>query len=71
MNFWNFAMAHPYATTFIGAAVVASGLGVGVSFARNKTPIIGSFSPSFSLNLGKQEETATDMNDIIAKKEEL
>ncbi len=71
MNFWTFAMAHPYATTFIGAAVVASGLGVGISFARNKTPIIGSFSPSFSLNFGKQEEAATDKNNIITKKEEM
>ena len=35
------------------------------------TPIIGSFSPSFSLNFGKQEEAATDKNNIITKKEEM
>ena len=64
-------MVHPYATTFISLAVAASGLGVGVSFARNKTPIIGSFSPSFSLNLGKQEEKATGRNNIVADKEEM
>lgn len=71
MNIWNFAMAHPYATTFISLAVAASGLGVGISFARNKTPIIGSFSPSFSLNFGKQEKAATDRNNSIIEKEEM
>ena len=71
MNIWNFAMAHPYATTFISLAVAASGLGVGVSFARNKTPISGSFSPSLSLNVGKQEEAATGRNNSIIEKRKL
>ena len=69
MNFWSFALAHPYITAFAFVAAVGSGLGIGVSFAKNKTPVIGSFSPSFSLNIGRQDEAATDRNGIIADKE--
>lgn len=71
MNFWSFAMAHPYITAFVFVAAVGSGCGVGVSFAKNKTPVIGSFSPSFSLNIGRQDEAAIDRNDIIADKEKM
>ena len=60
MNFWSFAMAHPYITTFAFVAAVGSGLGIGVSFAKNKTPVIGTFSPAINFNVGVEEAGSTN-----------
>ena len=70
MNFWSFAMAHPYITAFVFVAAVGSGCGVGVSFAKNKTPVIGTFSPAINFNVGVEEENGTN-TDMCSPKEDM
>ena len=60
MNFWNFAVCHPVAATIIGLGTVASVTGIGIAYARNKTPVVGNFSPSFNLNLGEDNHKAAE-----------
>ena len=70
MNFWSFAMAHPYITTFAFVTAVGSGLGIGVSYAKNKTPVIGTFSPAINFNVGVAEGAGPN-TDICTPKEDM
>ena len=70
MNFWSFAMAHPYITTFAFVATVGSGLGIGVSYAKNKTPVIGTLSPANNFNDGANE-AGGPKTDICTSKENM
>ena len=48
-------MAHSRATVCIYLGLFSSALGVGIAYAVNKTPIIGTFSPVMNINVGFPE----------------
>ena len=64
MNCWSFAIQHPIAACILGVSVCASVAITACVFAENKTPIIGSLSPSFSMNVGTEvlPQTTTEVS---------
>lgn len=70
MKIWDFAMAHPYITTIMFIAAIGSGYGVGVSFAKNKTPDIGTFSPAINFNVGSDKATDINIDTCLAREEQ-
>jgi hypothetical protein len=63
MNFWSFAATNPVPACIIALGAGASAVGVSYFFATNKTPVIGSISPSFNMSIGGVEENSPNKKD--------
>ena len=55
MNMWDFAASNPKVAAAVGITTVVCLAGAGIAYACNKTPVIGTFSPTVNLNVGGGE----------------
>ena len=52
MNIWDFVNKHPVLSTVVGVVGIGGLTATGIAYACNKTPVIGSFSPTLNIGFG-------------------